>query len=78
MLRMFALNLPKNFEEQDSFPAIIAIHDIGGMCDRLAFVTSLQIKGIQHGYVTAFAQAKNQDEGSWNAGACCGEAFDQN
>lgn len=81
--RSYQIRLPSNeIEPSEGYPLIIALHGFGGNARTIETVSNLteicEKEDIIVVYPNGYAKQKNAYFYSWNAGFCCGDAYDNN
>lgn len=74
LTRTYFLDVPPNLDRSRPAPLILAFHGGGGPVKSFAETTQLADRGTRAGFVVAFPVGV---EKTWNAGDCCGVAFER-
>lgn len=72
--RTFNVVIPNAHDGETPVSVVLAFHGWGLNPTTMAQMSDLSDTAAQHGFVVAYSQGLGN---SWNAGSCCGVAFDQ-
>ncbi len=78
--RTYQLHLPPNYDGTQELPLIIAMHGGFGNGAQLEIQSQLSVKADEEGFIVLYPEGVPGFLGirTWNAGACCGYASDNN
>jgi polyhydroxybutyrate depolymerase len=72
--RSYTVHVPEDLPENTDVPLIIALHPLGSTNTQFESTTGFSVKADQEGFIVAYPQGIGN---SWNAGACCDPALNQ-
>jgi polyhydroxybutyrate depolymerase len=70
--RTYLLHVPSNLEAKQAVPLVLNYHGYGSSAAQQAAFSDLDATADSEGFIAAYPEGVSA---SWNAGQCCGEAF---
>lgn len=78
--RSFILNVPPSYTPDQPWPLVLVFHGGAGKAARMDYISGFQAESDRSGFILAYPNGTGRVENvfTWNAGLCCGYAFEEN
>jgi len=80
-IRTYIVHLPPVYDGKKPLPLIIALHGGGGNAQHMEEKTGFSLKADEEGFIVVYPDGTGRLRNrflTWNAGYCCGYAFENN